>query len=62
MGQVRECSECGRRLYSLALANWVCGNGQHATKDCKGVMRLLNFKDRPRNRFKVDGTKLGEFW
>jgi len=41
----------------LAEKNWAC-----TLDDCKGVMRLIVIKDRPRNRFKLDGTKLGEFW
>jgi len=57
MGQIRECTVCARRMYSTNIKNTVC-----TIDDCKGVMRLISIKDRPRNRFKLDGTKLGEFW
>jgi len=57
MGQIRECTVCARRVYSIQLENWNC-----VLNDCPGIMHLLGYKDRPRNIFKLDGTKLGEFW
>ncbi len=57
MGQIRECTDCARQLYSLAVENWSC-----TVDGCKGVMRLVIDKDRPRNRMTGDGRRLGEFW
>jgi len=60
MGQIRECTICARRMYSSAEGNWSCDS--HNRTGCSGKMKLISIKARPRNRFKLDGTKLGEFW
>jgi hypothetical protein len=57
MGRIRECTVCARQLYSLATENWSC-----TVDGCKGVMRVVIDKDRPRNRMTGDGRRLGEFW
>ena len=61
MGQIRECTVCARRMYSTAEKNRPCARPDRP-RVCRGVMRLISIKDRPRNRFTLDGTKLGEFW
>jgi len=57
MGQIRECTVCARRMYSLAVENWRCD-----FDDCKGVMRLIDLKGRRRYVYRGDGAKMGEFW
>jgi len=44
-------------MYSLAEKNWSC-----TLDDCHGVMRLITIKERPRYRYRMDGSKMGEFW
>ena len=57
MGQIRECTICARRMYSIAESNWSC-----TLDDCTGVMRLIDLKGRRRYVYRGDGAKLGEFW
>jgi len=57
MGQIRECTVCARRMYSLARTTWDC-----SVDGCSGAMVLISIKDRPATKFKLDGSKLGEFW
>ena len=57
MGQIRECTVCARRMYSLAEKNWRCD-----FDDCKGVMCLIDLKGRRRYVYRGDGAKMGEFW
>ena len=62
MGQIRECTICARRIYSLAEKNWNCTHNRQGV-DCKGVMRLITIKDRARYVYGMDGSrKMGEFW
>ena len=59
MGQIRECTVCARRMYSTAEKNCPC---DRTHKTCRGLMRLIELKERPRYRYRMDGTKMGEFW
>ena len=63
MGQIRECTVCSRRMYSLAEANFACNTRGGRKPKCRGRMLLVStIQDRPRYRYRMDGTKLGEFW
>ena len=58
MGQIRECTECSRRMYSTAVASTVC-----SVKACVGRMLPVTEEQRPRYIYDLDGNrKLGEFW
>ena len=57
MGQIRECTVCARRMYSMAESNCSC-----SIDGCRGVMRLIDLKGRQRYVYRMDGTKMGEFW
>jgi len=62
MGQIRECTVCHRQQYSVAEFNWNCTHNRKGT-DCRGVMRLVTQKERPRNVWGgSSGRKMGEFW
>ena len=62
MGQIRECTVCARRMYSTSVKNIICQPRAQRNKPCDGVMRIISIEERPRYRYRMDGTKLGEFW
>ncbi len=57
MGQIRECTVCARRMYSLARTTWDC-----RVPHCTGHMVLVDLKGRRRYVYRGDGAKMGEFW
>jgi len=50
-------------MYSLVEANFACNTKGGRKPKCRGRMLLVStIQDRPRYRYRMDGTKLGEFW